>query len=181
MRRFHFTLFLGLAFLASAIVFFPKEATPPPQIQAAVTRPRLALNPRKKPRPPHLIPEAVAANLPPLPAASPPPHAPESLEKQEWITSQIHELKRLAGNADLGSVQKIVAELRSPVPEIREAALTATIDSGSRAAVPYLHQLAAEMNDIVQQRSIHEAIHLLSLPTMVETLDFDAKTFSQAR
>jgi hypothetical protein len=83
-------------------------------------------------------------------------------------------MERLAWFNDSESLTKILAELKSPIPEIREAALNATVTSGSRAAIPHLRQVAAETQDPGQRIAIDEAIAYLNLPTLAESYDQEA-------
>lgn len=176
MKNIRYTLLLACGFLALGVVFFPKNSSPPPASNAtAAAAPRPTSRPRKSPRPSPVLTEAAARELAPLPQPVSPPPNLERPETREWITAQCYELNRLSQIGDLSSVQKIAAELRNPFTEIREAALTAAIGTGNRAAVPYLQQLAAEMSDSGQQQALYEAIDQLRLPTPTEKLDEDAQ------
>jgi hypothetical protein len=174
MRPFHYRL-LGLALLVllGLIFFLEKPTSPAPLVaeEASKSQPPRAKRPLRP-----SIPRAAdrVVNLPTLSAPAPPPVSGDPLERQEWITSQVHEIERLAWFDDPESLAKILAELRSPVAEVREAALNATVTSGSRAAVPYLKRLSAETEDPAQRKAVDEAIDYLNLPTLVESLDQDA-------
>lgn len=156
------------------LVFFLDKPTPAlPMVAAEDPKPQ-SPRPKRTLRP--SIPRVAdrVVDLSTLPSPASPPAAGDGLKRQEWITSQVHEIERLAWFDDPESLAKILAELRSPVAEIREAALNATVSSGSRAAVPYLEKLSAETQDPAQRKAINEAIDYLNLPTLVESLDQDA-------
>ncbi len=175
MRRFHWSLLLGLLLVALGIgiVFFQKPQSSPAEtvtkVAPSIHLPRPKRTLRVSPSSP-----AFVINLPTISAPTPPPESQDSSENQEWVTSQVFEMERLAWFDDPESLSKILAELKSSAPEIREAALNATVNSGSRAAVPYLQKISAETQDAAQRKSIDEAIAYLNLPTLVESLDEDA-------
>ena len=101
----------------------------------------------------------------------PPPYPADSPEYQDWITTRIANLNALAWYDDADSLHRILAELSNPLPEIRAAALTATIAFGSRDAIPRLEQLAAQSGDPKQQQALTDAIAYLKQPTLLEKLD----------
>ncbi len=134
-----------------------KAGTPPP--------PRRELSRDAMPRVLRL------SDLPPLPAPQRPPHPPGSAENQAWIETTRDALDTLAWEDDADSMRKILAELRSPLPEIRAAALSATLDFDDPAAIPYLRAISNDSADLLEQKEIAELIETLKLPPLIETLD----------
>lgn len=106
-----------------------------------------------------------------LPLPSEAPFPPGSPDNEEWISTRITALQDLAWFDDPESLKKILAELHSPLPEIRAAALEATIDFSSNEAIPYLEVISAGTYDVVERGKITEAIEFLKLPTLTEHLE----------
>jgi len=117
------------------------------------------------------VPGPLRQHPPDLPAPIPPPYPADSPEHQDWIASRIADLNALAWYDDDDSLHRILAELSNPLPEIQAAALAATINFGSRDAIPRLEQLAAQSRDPKQQLALTDAIAYLKRPTLLEKLD----------
>lgn len=166
MTRLVGNLVAGAGVLIAAVVLIPREAavTAPANARKAE---RIALNPGPRP-----VPSSARASELPPPAA--PPHAGAQGDP-EWLDSRIDALHALAGSEDSGSLGKILAEIRSPVPEIRAAALEATREFGSRDAVPYLQTLANESRDPAQSKELADLIEFLNLPTLIEHYEGDVQ------
>ncbi len=111
------------------------------------------------------------SDLPPLSAPQRPPHPPGSEENEEWIATTIATLDTLAWEDDADSMRKILAEMRSPLPEIRAAALNATLDFDDPAAIPYLRAISNDTADLLEQKEIADLIETLELPSLIETLE----------
>ena len=119
---------------------------------------------------PHLsAPSAGMRQGLPEPARS--PHSPGSVADSEWIAVRIATISDLAWFDDTSSLQEILSELRSPLPQIRAAALSATRAFGSRDAIPYLVNRAAETGDLLEQKTLIDLIEHLKLPTVIEELE----------
>ncbi len=112
---------------------------------------------------------STANTLPELPPPTELPNPPGSPSNAGWADARLAELEKLAWYDDVGSLKKILAELRSPLPEIRHAALAATRAFGSRDAVPYLEQIAIGTSDPEEHKALTEAISYLNLPTFLES------------
>jgi len=100
-------------------------------------------------------------------------------EKHEAeIQEHIEKLQELQVNDDAQSLQAILSELTSPDKEVREAAVEATIQFGSRDAIPVLKNLAAYTVDVDEQKALMDAAAFLELPTITEARaqNPDAKT-----
>ncbi len=111
------------------------------------------------------------ADLPGLPAPERPPHPAGSAENQAWTQSRIDSLDALARETDLASLHHILAELRSPLPEIRAAALGATRDFDDPAAIPYLRAISRDTVDPLEVQAIGELIETLTLPALIDSID----------
>lgn len=107
-------------------------------------------------------------SLPELPAPAEPPREVGSTANATWAAERITELEKLAWFDDAASLRKILAELYSPLPEVRAAALAATRAFGSRDAVPYLEQAANGTSDPNERKALADAIEYLQLPTVLE-------------
>ena len=110
-----------------------------------------------------------------LPEPTKSPHSPGSAEDTEWTSAHIAAIHELEWFDDTESLRKILAELRSPIAEIRTAALDATRAFGSREAIPHLATRAAETGDPLEQKALNELIEYLKLPTVVEQLDQESE------
>ena len=76
----------------------------------------------------------------------------------------------LAMNDDSTSLDTILSELTNRDPEIRKGALEATIQFGSRDAIPKMLDAASQTDDPREKAEIAEAIEFLKLPSLTETL-----------
>lgn len=164
MTRSRGFLLAGVAVLAVAAVLifsgsgrWPGADLPSPDKETPVVPVREIPKPERRPATQPL------AELPP--PAEPPPGSPDNAN---WAAERIEELEKLAWFDDAASLQKIMAELRSPLPEIRAAALAATRAFGSRDAVPYLEQAALGTSDPAERKALADAIEYLKLPTLLE-------------
>lgn len=157
------------------IVMVSRDAESPPAAGQPIVR-----QASEKPAP---APEAPASKSPRRPAATTPgglpelpkpvesPYPPGAAGSEEWIDSRTAELDRLAWFDDTESLHKILAELRNPLPEIRAAALAATLAYSSRESIPYLEMIARETREPQEQKALTDAVEHLKLPTMVEELE----------
>ncbi|MEO5711940.1 MAG: hypothetical protein ABIT37_00480 [Luteolibacter sp.] len=175
MTRTHGTLLAGAAILTTAVVMISREArtpaaTTPSEVRStsekSVPAPEVSLS--KNPRRP---PSTTRSDLPELPQPVESPYQPGAAGGEEWIASRTAELDRLAWFDDTESLHKILAELRNPLPEIRAAALTATLAFSGRESIPYLEMIARETRDPQEQKALTDAVEHLKLPTMVEELE----------
>lgn len=87
---------------------------------------------------------------------------------REEIEQQIDALNEAAAKNDSDSFQLIITALKDQKPEIRKAALEATIQFGSRDAIPILKELAAKTEDAREKVEILDAIEFLELPSLSE-------------
>ncbi|HVM46561.1 MAG TPA: hypothetical protein VMU04_00970 [Candidatus Acidoferrum sp.] len=84
------------------------------------------------------------------------------------VAKRVSELAILAMNDDGGSLGIILSELDNPEPQIRSAALQATIQFGSRDAIPYLQREAARTDDLPTRQALLGAAEYLNLPSATE-------------
>ena len=84
------------------------------------------------------------------------------------IQAHIDRLQELQAEDDPVSLQAILAELTSPEKEIREAAIEATIQFGSRDAIPELRELASRTDDANEKKALMDAAAFLDLPKVSE-------------
>jgi|GEM_PF-4824085 len=174
MKRLHGTLLAGAVILTTAIVMIPRKAETPTAGPASEVR-----TASEKPAPPAASvsqtprrpPSTTRGSLPELPSPVASPFLPGAVGNEEWIASRTAELDRLAWFDDTESLHKILAELRNPLPEIRTAALAATLAFSNRDSIPYLEMIARETRDPQEVKAITDAVEHLKLPTMVEELE----------
>ncbi|MEO5801960.1 MAG: HEAT repeat domain-containing protein [Verrucomicrobiota bacterium] len=88
--------------------------------------------------------------------------------KPEEIDQQIERIIEASAKADPASFQLITTALKDARPEIRKAALEATIQFGSRDAIPILKEIAATTEDVREKVEILDAIEFLELPSLSE-------------
>ena len=168
-------IFAAAALLAAVAVFLfsrPEEKAEEAAPVAAAKLERVA-----RPAPAQLAPTTPVAKKEALakwdlPKAHVSPHAEESDEHREWIDEQVEELRDLAWFFDEPDIlRKVMAELRSPEPELREAAREAVINLSSRDAIPYLERAAALADAPEEQKALIDAAEYLKLPTVLEVQD----------
>jgi HEAT repeat protein len=85
-------------------------------------------------------------------------------DRDNYILERKAELTDLAMSDNPANLKTILSELENPEPEIRQAALSATIEFRSKDAIP---QLQMEMNwatDPEEKVAIKKAIEFLELP-----------------
>lgn len=82
------------------------------------------------------------------------------------VENRASELMDLAMNDDTNSLHTILSELNNPDPEIRQAALDATIQFGSTNAIPGLEAAALWNDNPEEKKQIADAIEFLKLPQL---------------
>ena len=123
----------------------------------------------------HSPEEFVATNLVSSPQTTVPvePVTPsvagdKSVLSPDSVDEQIIALFELGASNDADSLKKVTPSLSDSNPEIREAALEATLQFGSRDAIPILEELATKTEDRWEKIEILEAAKFLALPTFSE-------------
>ena len=88
--------------------------------------------------------------------------------RQAAIETRVQELLDLGMEDDAQSLQTILSELSSADPEIRSAAVEATIQFGSADAIPELEKAMLFAENSQQRKEIDDAIEFLKLPKLTE-------------
>ena len=91
-------------------------------------------------------------------------------QHQAYVETRVSELLELGTKDDPTSLETILGELTNRDPEIRKAAVEASMQFGSRDAIPKLMDAAAQTDDPHEKAEILEAIEFLKLPSLSETL-----------
>ena len=112
-------------------------------------------------------PRVAVPALPP-PVAS--PHPTGTAEHRDWLQSRGEALMDLSWMEDRASLDAILAELSNPDAGIRRAALAATLNFGSRDAIPRLQSAARAAADPLEKQELEKAVEHLKLPTLREVL-----------
>ena len=86
------------------------------------------------------------------------------------IARRIDQLQDLGMENDPASLDKILSELNNPEARVREAAVTAAVQFGSRDAIPRLEETLARTEDSSEKSALKEAVDFLKLPTLTEAL-----------
>jgi HEAT repeat protein len=103
------------------------------------------------------------------PASEPaPPDSPATHE--QYVKKRTAELENLAMENDRSSLDTILSELDNRDPEIRKSALQATIQFGSREAIPRLSQAASQTESAEEKTALLDAVEFLKLPSLTEVL-----------
>jgi hypothetical protein len=154
---------LALAVLVPAVYFHFKPDNPPP-----VTAP-VAIDESAAPAglPPILNRVAKDHSQDGLPTRSSDPNS-SGLSHDDYVQQRSTELTELGMNNDPDSLKTILSELENPEPEIRHAALSATLDFGSRDAIPVLQNELNWATDPQEKVDIQKAIDFLQLPRLGE-------------
>jgi Na+-transporting methylmalonyl-CoA/oxaloacetate decarboxylase gamma subunit len=91
--------------------------------------------------------------------------------QRAYVENRVAELMELASQDGLASLDIILSELTNRDPEIRKAALDATLQVRSRQAIPRLMEAADQTDDPHEKAAIADAIEFLRLPTLGEVAD----------
>ncbi len=95
---------------------------------------------------------------------------PSESQHRMYVDSRVNELMDLGMMDDPDSLATILSELTNRDPEIRKAALDASIQFGSRDAIPKLMEAVSQTDDPKEKAEIVDAIELLKLPSATEVL-----------
>lgn len=98
------------------------------------------------------------------------PHARGSAEHRAWLQRRGEALMDLSWNDDRESLEGILVELSNPDAELRKSALLATLNHGSRDAVPRLQAVALATDDPAEKKALEDAAEHLKLPSLTEVL-----------
>jgi hypothetical protein len=170
-------LVLGVAAIAAWFLAGQKAAGPtdlpaPPNADQSADAGRVDASPATEPA--DEVPKESAS--PPLAAkegssGSDEPMAETPEAKQEaYVAKRVGELQDLGMENDSASLDTILAELENGDPSIRQAAVDAAVQFGSRDAIPRLMTAAAQAADPKEKSTILDAVEFLNLPTLAEAL-----------
>ena len=87
-----------------------------------------------------------------------------------YVHSRVIELQDLGMDSDPDSLETILSELGNRDPDIRAAAVAATVQFGSRDAIPRLEDAELQAADPHEKADIADAIEFLNLPTLAEAV-----------
>jgi HEAT repeat protein len=87
---------------------------------------------------------------------------------QAYVEKRTAELMDIAMTDDRANLDTILSELANRDPEIRKAALDATIQFGSRDAIPKLTDAISQTDDPNEKTALADAIEFLKLPSLTE-------------
>ena len=91
-------------------------------------------------------------------------------QQEAHVAERIVVLQDLGMEDDPASLETILSELNNRDPSIREAAVQAAVQFGSRDAIPRLQDAADRADDPEEKSAILEAIEFLKLPTLSEAV-----------
>jgi hypothetical protein len=154
---------LALAVLLPALYFHFKPDSPPPAVEQPVATDDSAAPAGLPP----ILKRVQAHAQEGLQAHSSNPN-PSGLGHDDYVLQRKTELTELGMNNDPASLKTILSELENPEPDIRQAALSATIQFGSQDAIPVLQNEMAYATDPQEKVDIKKAIEFLQLPRLGE-------------
>jgi hypothetical protein len=152
---------LALAILLPAIYFHYKPDSPPP---AAVPPVATADDSAPPAAGPPSILKRVAQGRPQEGLARP-TEAAAGMDRDTYIQERKVELIDLGMSDNPANLKIILSEMENPEPEIRQAALSATLDFGSKDAIPTLQNELNWATDPEEKVAILKAIEFLQLPS----------------
>ena len=161
-------------FLTGVMLLFrqgsgPREAVQPAFSSSESDRGRAEAHAVDRPLP------ALAGTLDATQAATgaKPVEAEGSAEARQraYVEKRTAELMELASQDDPVSLEMILSELTNRDPEIRKAALNATLQSRNREAIPRLSEAAEQTDDPREKAALADAIDFLTLPTLGEVME----------
>jgi hypothetical protein len=91
--------------------------------------------------------------------------------QRTYVENRVAQLMELASQDDPASINIVLSELTNRDPEVRKAALNATLQVRSREAIPRLLEAAEQTDDPREKAAIADAIEFLKLPTLGEVMD----------
>jgi HEAT repeat protein len=93
---------------------------------------------------------------------------PSGLSHDDYVLQRKAQLTELGMSSDPADLKTILSELENPEPEIRQTALSATIQFGSQDAIPVLQNEMAYATDPQEKVDLKKAIDFLQLPRLGE-------------
>lgn len=154
---------LGVLILAPAIYFHFAPSSPAPEQQAPAPEPVAVAAPVAAPVVPHhrsIAPSDGGQGVS-VPDAN-------TADHDEYVHERRQELTQLGSSDDPEDLKTILTELNNKDPQIRSAALSATVQFGSRDAIPALQNEMSWTEDPEEKVNIQNAIKYLNLPSFGE-------------
>jgi HEAT repeat protein len=136
----------------------PTAATPPTAAAPADANPETNAAPPAISAPIAAAPVATNTNLPAVTLTP--------KEREAAIEAEIDRLSLLSRKKDPASLPSILASLKHPEKEVREAAIEATRQFGSKDAIPALKEAANNTDDFDEKIDLLDAADFLSLPSI---------------
>ena len=87
---------------------------------------------------------------------------------QAYVEKRSAELMDIAMTDERTNLDTILSEISNRDPEIRKAALEATIQFGSRDAIPKLTDAISQTDDPNEKAALADAVEFLKLPSLTE-------------
>ena len=153
---------LALAVLLPALYFHYKSSSPPPAVEAVASDD--STNAVPSGFPPILKRASKGAQDQGAGVAEQENNDDPAMTHEEQVTKRKSDLYELGMSQDPAALKSILAEMHNPDPDIRKAALTATLDLGSPDAIPALQNELAWATDLQEKLDIQKAIEFLQLP-----------------
>lgn len=160
-RRASFLTGCSLAILAAALVWVPPRES---VVESADSRAKSLI--RAAPGADRVRAEPDSSEGLPAPQLS--PHPPDSPEHGSWIATRCEAIDAMGWEDDEASLKSVLAELRNPEFEIREAALGAIVTFGSREAIPELEEIARTTEDPAEKLALLKTAENLKIPSATE-------------
>ena len=89
---------------------------------------------------------------------------------QAYVERRMSELQDLSAENDAASLETILSELTNRDRQIRHAAIEASMQFGSRDAIPRLLEASAQTDDPAEKAELQQAADYLKLPSLTEVL-----------
>jgi hypothetical protein len=163
-----FAMVAALAILAPVIYFHFKPDSPPAPEQPVTADNTGTAAPT--PGVPSLLKRIQDRQPTALPAR---PVEPDSsaVDHETYVIQRKAQLSEMGMTDDPANLKTILSELENPDQRIRQAALTATIDFGSKDAIPNLQNEMNWATDPQEKVDIKKAIEFLELPRLGDDSD----------
>ena len=154
---------LALVVLLPAIYFHFKSRNPPPAAEPVASDDSTNAAPAALPAILHRI-SSPARAPDSVPAQQDAAADLKAADHQEYVIQRKAELYQMGVSQDPAALRTILSEVHNPDPEIRQTALTAAMDFGSKDAIPALRNEMAWTEDPQEKVEIQKAINFLQLP-----------------
>jgi len=155
---------LALAILVPAVyIHFKPDGAPPATEQPAVAAADNSAPAAAGAGAPSILKRVTQGH--PQEGLARPTEAPDGMDHATYVLERRAQLIDLGRSEDPADLKTILSEMENPEPEIRKAALSATIDFGSKDAIPTLQNEMNWATDLDEKIAIRKAIEFISLPS----------------